>query len=275
MTLLDIYLPLALAGASLHGSPDATAWPTATNTPVASMTAQATATSAATATGVTEPAPSPTAATAEPRPTTTRVIPTATPTRIAAAPLLSRSWTSDDGRHILAHTVWQNTEAFPVYLFMPDEEAVSATGAVVRRVDNSKRAGIPLQPGAWFCMIQDERPADLPAETALIRPADGGAARMAPLPDDLAPRYMATPAVQIQRDEIERDGQTYWHRLRLLRLDAGTGPVYVLSIHLDTRGAFQFCTTGQYAIPSDVAKDVTLATIVDLRYSKSHTTTFR
>lgn len=278
MTLLDIYLPLALAGASLHGSPNATAWPTATNTPVVSPTTQASATSAtpaATEPSATEPAPSPTLAATEPRPTATRVSPTATPTRIAAQPLHARSWTSDDGRRLLAHTVWQNTEPVPVYLFVPDEEAVSAAGTVLRHVDNSKRAGIPLQPGALFCMIQDERPADLPAETVMVRPAGGGVARMAPLPADLAPRYMATPAVQIQRDEIERDGQDYWHRLRLLRLDPGTGMVYVLSIHLDTRGAFQFCTTGQFTIPSDVARDVTLTTAVDLRYSKSHTTSFR
>lgn len=275
LTLLDIYLPLALAGASLHGSPDATIAPLATNTPVASVTAQASATLAATEPSATEPAPSPTVAATEPRPTMTRVTPTATPTRIAAQPLHARSWTSDDGRRLLAHTVWQNTEPVPVYLFVPDEEAVSAAGTVLRHVDNSKRAGIPLQPGALFCMVQDERPADLPAETALVRPAGGGAARLAPVAPDAAPRYMATPAVEIQRDEIERDSQDYHHRLRLRRLDTGTGTVYILSIHLDTRAAFQFCTTGQASIPGDVPKDVTLTTAVDLRYSKSHETWFR
>lgn len=273
LTLLELYLPLALAGASLHGSPDATRQPTSTAimaSPAATETVGASETPEPTATE-----PSPTRAATEPRPTATRVTPTGTPTRIAHASLHARSWTSDDGRHMLAHTVWQNTFPYPVYLFQPDEEVVSLAGAVLRRTDNSRRAGIPLQPGAFYCMVQDERPEDLPAEAALVRLADGGVARVQPVAPDLVPRYMAMPAVQIQRDEIERDGQDYHHRLRLLRLDTGTGQVTATSIHQDTRGAFLFCTVGQVALLPATPKDVTLTTIVDLRYSRERTTTFR
>lgn len=274
MTLLDIYLPLALAGASLHGSPNATAWPTATNPPTVTVQATATEWVATTEPGATPgtPEPSPTVQ----RPTATRSAPTVAPTTFPPlAPLHQRSWTIDSGTRLMNHAVWQNPYPEPVYLHMPDVEILDAAGAVLRRVDNSRKAGLPLQPGARYCQALDERPADLPTGSAAIRLAGDGAARAEPMATALHPRYMATPSVKVERDEIERDGQLYYHRMRLLRLDNGTAAVSVLAVHFDTRGAFQFCTTAATPLLANTPKDVTLVTSVDLRYSKAHEATFR
>lgn len=274
MTLLELYLPLALAGATLHGSPDATAWPTTTNPPAATA-----------ATSTTEPVatadPSATPGTPEPnptvqRPTATRHAPTVTPTAFPPlAPLHQRSWTIDSGTRLMNHAVWQNHHPEPVYLHMPDVEILDVGGTVLRRVDNSRKAGLPLQPGSWYCQALDERPADLPTGSATIRLAGNGAARVMPMATELHPRYIATPSVKIERDEIERDGQDYHHRMRLLRLDSGTAAVSVLAVHFDSRAAFQFCTMGAAALVTDTPRDMTLTTNVDLRYSKGHETTFR
>lgn len=278
MTLLDIYLPLALAGASLHGSPPATAWPTTTT----SITATATATTTATATSpATEPSVTPgVTETTEPSATTpatvTRPAPTVTPTTMPLlAPLHQRSWTVDSGLRLMAHTVWQNPYPEPVYVHMPDVEIVDAAGVVLLRTDKSRSAGIPLQSGARYCQTLEERPADLPTGAASIRLVNAGVAGVSPMDPALHPRYMATPAVQIQRDEIERDGQAYQHRLRLLRVDSIAGSVSIHSVHLDTRGVFQFCTGGSTTLLPGTPKDMTLPTNVDLRYSKVNKTTFR
>ena len=191
------------------------------------------------------------------------------------APLHQRSWTIDSGLKFMAHTVWENPYPEPMFLHIPDVEIVDAAGAVLRRTDNSRSAAIPLQSGAQFCQTLEERPADLPAGATSIRLAGSGAAALSPMAPEYYPRYKATPAVQIQRDEIERDGQAYQHRLRLLRVDGVTGNVIVHSIHLDTRGVFQFCTGGSATLLPNTPKDMALPTNVDLRYSKSHETTFR
>lgn len=269
MTLLEIYLPLALAGASVTGSPDATAWPT-TTTP-ATETTVAPLPSATVA--VTETA-APSATT--PPPTATRPAPTVAPTAMPLlAPLHRRSWTIDSGARFMAHTVWVNPYPDPVYLHMPDVEIVDASGVVLHRTDNSRGAGIPLQGGARYCQTLEERPADLPTGAALIRLAGSGAAVIKPVAPELRQRYAATPAAQIQRDEIERDGQEYRHRVRLLRLDDITGSVTVHSVHFDSRGAFQFCTGGATTLLPGTPKDMTLTTNVDLRYSKANETTLR
>lgn len=272
MTLLEIFLPLALAGASLHGSPDAT------TVPVPSATATVTA-SATTRDEPSATATVPADATATPVVGTSTKVPTFTATATTPAvkqtPAHMRAWTLDDGQSIELHAVYANAGPAPIYVYQPSVEVVDAAGTVLRLDDNAKRAGIPVQPGALYCFVVAESLSDLPETAAAFRLPAGGEAVVAPLPADLAPRYMATPSVQVDRDEIERDGQAYYHRMRAMRTDAGPGPVSVTSIHFDGRDTFQFCTRATKVLDRNVWQDFTVTTSVDLRYSKHHTTSFR
>lgn len=272
MTLLEIFLPLALAGASLHGSPDATTAPP--KSPIVTATASATTQDEPSVT-VTSPA----TATVTPSVGTSTRVPTFTATATAPAvkqtPAHMRAWTVDDGESIELHAVYVNAGPDPIYVYQPSVEVVDAAGSVLRLDDNSRRAGIPVQPGALYCFVVAESLSDLPDSAAAFRLPAGGEAVVAPLPADLAPRYMATPSVQVERDEIERDGQDYYHRMRAMRTDAGPGPVNVTSIHFDGRDVFQFCTRATKVLDRNVWQDFTVTTSVDLRYSKRHTTSFR
>lgn len=271
MTLLDIYLPLALAGATLHGSPPATAWPTTTTAPTeivgtATDVPTSTATSGPTSTS---PATEPSATTQRPTATST-----SSPTPgIKQTPVMMRAWTLDSGARIALHAMYVNPEPYPVYVYQPSVEVVDASGAVLALDDNSRQVGVPIPGLTRYCFTVEESLSKLPGGAASYRLPAGGETRIEPLPSSLIPRYAATPVVQVERDEIERDGQDYFHRMHAKRTDAA-GPVTVTSAHYDGRDAFLYCTRAALTMQRDVLMEFTLTTRVDLRHSKRHDRSF-
>ncbi len=276
MTLLEIFLPVALAGSAIAGSPDATAWPTTTTAPteiVGTATDVLTSTATSEPTG-TRPATEPSATTQ--RPTATRPTPTATPSPtpgIKQTPAMMRAWTLDNGARIALHAMYVNPEPYPVYVYQPSVEVVDASGAVLALDDNSRQVGVPIPGLTRYCFTVEESLSKLPGGAASYRLPAGGETRIEPLPSSLVPRYAATPAVQVERDEIERDGQDYFHRMRAKRTDAA-GPVTVTSAHYDGRDAFLYCTRAALTMQRDVLMEFTLTTRVDLRHSKRHDRSF-
>lgn len=266
MTLLELYLPLALAGASLHGSPPATAWPTTTTAPTQIV---GTATDVPTSTATESPTTSPATATAT---ATTRPTATGTPSPtpgIKQTPAMMRAWMLDSGQRVALHAMYVNPNPYPVYVYQPSVEVVDASGAVLVLDDNSKQAGIPIPGLTRYCFTVDESLSRLPTGAVGYRLPAGGETRIEPVPTDRAARYAATPAVQVDRDEIEREGQDYYHRAKATRIE-GAGTVTFTAAHLDGRGEFLYCTRATVTMQRNTPTEFTLTTNVDLRHSRSH-----
>jgi hypothetical protein len=276
MTLLEIFLPLALAGSSLQGSPPATAWPSPGPSPSATTTVPATVA----ATDVPTLAPT---TTEPPTATSTVGIPTQVPTFTATAspppvkqpPANLRAWTLDSGLRIALHVVYVNPFPVGAYIYQPSVEVVDAAGTVLKLDDNSRQAGLPVPGGTRYCFTVEESLSKLPEGAVAFRLPDAGMVRIEPVSAELQPRFAATPAVHVERDEIERDGQDYRHRMRAKRMDGLSGTVTVTALHFDGRDAFLYCTRGGAPMEPNVWSDFTLVTSVDLRYSKRHDVFFR